>query len=88
MNDTLSIYYILSYIQIHSLLRVSIFTSETPKDTAEGEITEMFARYLEQTIRREPAYWLWSHKRWKASREEWADIVEQEKERLKEKQKQ
>ena len=62
--------------------------TETPKNTAEGEITEMFARYLEQTIRREPAYWLWSHKRWKASREEWADIVEQEKERLKEKQKQ
>ena len=61
--------------------------TETPKNTAEGEITEMFARYLEQTIRREPAYWLWSHKRWKASREEWADIVEQEKERLKEKQK-
>ncbi len=57
--------------------------TETPKNTAEGEITEMFARYLEQTIRREPAYWLWSHKRWKASREEWADIVEQEKERLK-----
>lgn len=61
--------------------------TETPKDTAEGEITEV-CRYLEQTIRREPAYWLWSHKRWKASREEWADIVEQEKERLKEKQKQ
>ena len=61
--------------------------TETPKETREGEITEMFANYLEQTIRREPAYWLWSHKRWKASREEWADIVEQEKERLKEKQK-
>ena len=29
--------------------------TETPKDTAEGEITEMFARYLAQTIRREPA---------------------------------
>ena len=42
--------------------------TETPKNTAEGEITEMFARYLEQTIRREPAYWLWSHKRWKADR--------------------
>ena len=25
---------------------------------------------LEQTIRREPAYWLWSHKRWKASKAE------------------
>lgn len=44
--------------------------TEFPKQTAEGEITEMFARCLEQTLRREPAYWLWSHKRWKASRAE------------------
>ncbi|WP_297328723.1 lysophospholipid acyltransferase family protein [uncultured Bacteroides sp.] len=46
--------------------------TETPKQTAVGEITEEFARRLEQTIRREPAYWFWSHKRWKLKRE---DIV-------------
>ncbi len=44
--------------------------TEYPKATAEGEITEIFARRLEQTIRREPAYWFWSHKRWKLKREE------------------
>lgn len=38
---------------------------ESPKETAHGEITEMFARRVEQTILREPAYWFWSHKRWK-----------------------
>lgn len=43
--------------------------TETPKQTAGGEITECFARRLEQTIRREPAYWFWSHKRWKLKRE-------------------
>lgn len=43
---------------------------EAPKELPDGEITEMFARCLEQTIRKEPAYWLWSHKRWKASKEE------------------
>ena len=43
---------------------------ETPKETADGEITELFARRLEQTIRREPAYWFWSHKRWKLKRED------------------
>lgn len=43
--------------------------TETPKQTADGEITECFARRLEQTIRREPAYWFWSHKRWKLKRE-------------------
>ena len=44
--------------------------TETPKQTADGEITECFARRLEQTIRREPAYWFWSHKRWKNKRKE------------------
>ncbi len=44
--------------------------TEFPRETAEGEITEMFTRCLEQTLRREPAYWLWSHKRWKASKAE------------------
>lgn len=50
--------------------------TETPKETREGEITEMFAHRLEQTIRKEPAYWLWSHKRWKMTREE-ADRLEE-----------
>jgi len=44
--------------------------TEIPKETAEGEITEMFAQRLEQTLRREPAYWLWSHRRWKFTPEE------------------
>lgn len=43
--------------------------TENPKQTVDGEITELFARRLEQTIRREPAYWFWSHKRWKLTRE-------------------
>lgn len=42
---------------------------ENPKQTADGEITELFARRLEQTICRNPAYWFWSHKRWKIKRE-------------------
>lgn len=44
--------------------------TEFPRKMAENEITEMFAKRLEQTIRREPAYWLWSHKRWKCTRSE------------------
>ncbi|MEG1684849.1 MAG: lysophospholipid acyltransferase family protein [Bacteroides sp.] len=39
--------------------------TEKPKETEAGEITEMFARRVEQTILQEPAYWWWSHKRWK-----------------------
>ena len=44
--------------------------TEAPKETVEGEITDMIAHELEQTIRREPAYWLWSHKRWKFTKKE------------------
>ncbi|WP_448702076.1 lysophospholipid acyltransferase family protein [Mucilaginibacter sp. AW1-3] len=36
-----------------------------PKQTAEHEITDTHVQYLEQVIRHEPQYWLWSHRRWK-----------------------
>jgi KDO2-lipid IV(A) lauroyltransferase len=36
-----------------------------PAKTAEFEITEMHTRFLEDMLRDEPAYWLWSHRRWK-----------------------
>lgn len=36
-----------------------------PKETAAFEITEAHTRFLEDFIEEEPAYWLWSHRRWK-----------------------
>ena len=36
-----------------------------PVETVEFGITELHTRFLEQIIREEPAYWLWSHRRWK-----------------------
>lgn len=36
-----------------------------PAETIEFEITELHTRFLEEIIRNEPAYWLWSHRRWK-----------------------
>ncbi|MFC3561572.1 lysophospholipid acyltransferase family protein [Pedobacter jamesrossensis] len=36
-----------------------------PKETAEFEITEMHTHFLEEMIKEQPAYWLWSHRRWK-----------------------
>jgi len=36
-----------------------------PKETAEFEITEAHTRFLEDFIKEKPAYWLWSHRRWK-----------------------
>jgi len=42
---------------------------EDPNASAEYEITEKHVRLLEESIRKEPQYWLWSHKRWKYSEE-------------------
>jgi KDO2-lipid IV(A) lauroyltransferase len=39
--------------------------SDNIAETKPGEITECYARLLEETITRDPALWLWSHKRWK-----------------------
>jgi len=39
--------------------------SDNPRETSDYEITEKYARLMEETILREPSYWLWTHKRWK-----------------------
>lgn len=41
-----------------------LITNE-PRAMGEGEIIQRYTQLLEETIRREPAYWLWSHRRWK-----------------------
>lgn len=40
-----------------------------PKKTAEGEITTAFARVLEQNIQEQPELWLWTHNRFKWTRQ-------------------
>lgn len=44
--------------------------TETPTETAEFEITDTYFRMLEENIKNAPAYYLWSHNRWKRTREE------------------
>ena len=44
--------------------------TDRPNETEYGEIIEKFVRMLEETIDRDPAYWLWSHRRWKRTKEE------------------
>jgi len=41
-----------------------------PKKYKDFELTEIYFRELEKTIQRDPKYWLWSHNRWKRTREE------------------
>lgn len=43
--------------------------AERPKELPEFELTERYIRLMEKTILRNPAYWLWTHKRWKHRRE-------------------
>jgi KDO2-lipid IV(A) lauroyltransferase len=39
-----------------------------PKNTGEGNITEIHTRRLERDIRNNPDLWLWTHRRWKHRR--------------------
>lgn len=43
--------------------------TDNPKDEPEFSITEQYVRMVETTIIRNPAYWLWSHNRWKYKKE-------------------
>jgi KDO2-lipid IV(A) lauroyltransferase len=41
-------------------------------------VTEQYTHLLEQTINRAPQYWLWSHNRWKRTKEEFERIYTKE----------
>lgn len=50
---------------------------DNPKELAPGEITKMYAAQVEEEIKNNPANWLWSHRRWKHS---WEDYMKRKKE--------
>jgi KDO2-lipid IV(A) lauroyltransferase len=37
----------------------------TPNDYPEGKLTQVFAEHVERAVRKKPANYLWSHRRWK-----------------------
>jgi KDO2-lipid IV(A) lauroyltransferase len=41
---------------------------ETPSELPVGEITKAHTQCLEDDIRTEPEFWLWTHKRWKRTK--------------------
>lgn len=47
--------------------------TDRPRETAPYEITEKHVRALEHQIMEQPETWLWSHKRWKYTRQQVAD---------------
>ena len=48
----------------HYSIRTVLIT-DTPTQLPEYAITDRYASLLQQTIKADPAIWLWSHKRWK-----------------------
>jgi len=63
------------YLDVHRVKRgyyeaeFKLITRE-PKKMGEFEITDIYFRELEESIRRDPACYLWTHNRWKRTREE------------------
>lgn len=53
----------------HYIMTYELMTRE-PNSLPEFEITRRFFKRLEQTIHRDPRFYLWSHKRWKRTHEE------------------
>lgn len=49
--------------------------SENPREEEHGDITIKHTRKLEEIIRQDPRYWLWTHRRWKRKREDDDPIV-------------
>jgi KDO2-lipid IV(A) lauroyltransferase len=41
-----------------------------PGEVPEHTVTETHVRKLEEMIKKQPEYWVWSHKRWKYKREQ------------------
>jgi KDO2-lipid IV(A) lauroyltransferase len=67
--------FIVGYLDVRRLRRgyyeVEVkLISDDPGSTAEFEITERYARMMEDTILRDPTCWLWTHNRWKHKRQE------------------
>lgn len=42
--------------------------TDNPQALPDGEITQTYVTHLEETVRQNPQYWLWSHRRWKLTR--------------------
>ncbi len=51
--------------------------THTAKDYADFDLTDLYMRMLEDDIRRTPHLWLWTHKRWRRTKEQWLERQKQ-----------
>lgn len=61
---------------------IKLLTDE-PKQMKDWNITEMFFRTFEKTIQQQPEQWLWTHNRWKRTREDYNKMIDAETGRIK-----
>ena len=52
--------------------------SDNPQKEEKFALTEQYYRLLENSIKRAPEFWLWSHNRWKRTREEFNKLYSEE----------
>lgn len=55
--------------------------TDNAKAVPDFQLTDMYIHNLERMISAVPQYWLWSHKRWKRTKEEWIRRQQEEKEK-------
>lgn len=68
-SDYVVVYLDIKYIKRGYYSGEYVLITDKPKEEAPNYITETYTRMMENTIRRNPAYWLWTHKRWKHKKE-------------------
>jgi len=56
--------------------------TDKPREKKWGEITQEHTRLLENEINKNPAYWLWSHKRWKREIPDNIEALKAEQQRM------
>lgn len=49
----------------HYEIRYELIAEQVGEETEKGAIMQQLNKRLEEEIRKQPAFWLWSHKRWK-----------------------
>jgi KDO2-lipid IV(A) lauroyltransferase len=65
MINSVVLYYQINFIKRGYYTYTFTTLFENPGETKPYEITDTHVKCLEETIRKRPEYWLWSHRRWK-----------------------
>ncbi len=71
------------YLHVHRVKRghyelIYDLIHDNPKELKPGEITQLYAKKVEENILYKPSDWLWSHRRWKHSWEEFKKSQKQD----------